>query len=238
MGYSTKQEVIQALANAMSSGNPDGSPGTIDLVTIGKSLTDAVSDAELQQYIRWADENIDAMLSSIYATPFRRINRGSYKLAVDVVAGDNSVILDDATRFNSGDVVLIRDSVSTQQLTIATVPTDNQMTFTAPITNSHIAGATRIERIRYPDPIQKISARFAAANIYDKHFAAQVTGNQSDTGKWLRNMAIMDINGILAGTIRLSISSAHGYMGRRYYNAGLDDVISTKADPKEWFKSQ
>lgn len=238
MGYSTRQEVIEALANALSRGNPDGSSGRVPLLGVGNTLSDTVTEESLQQYIRWADENIDAQLSGIYATPFKRINRGSYRLALDVTAGDSSVILTDATRFNPFDVVLIRDDTNYQQLTISATPTDNQLTFSDPITNSYVANSTRIERIKYPDPIPKISARIAASMIYDKHFAAQVTGNQSDTGKWLRTLAYGDINGILAGTIRLSLASAHDYMGRRYYNAALDDNISTKSEPKEWFKAQ
>ena len=239
MGYSTKAEVIQALANALSQGNPTV-PGTlVDITTIGKKVTDSVTPAQLNQYVAWADENIDAAISSIYQTPLTRINRGSFQLAMDVTAGDTFVILADATRFTEGDVVLIRDETTgvNQQLTIDSIPTDNKLVFTLPITLSYSSLTTKIERIRYPDPIPKMSARLAAAYLYDKHFAAQVDGNESEYGKYLRKLVYQDMNGILAGTVRLMIPDAGLYVGRRYYNHALDDVINTRAKPgDEWYK--
>jgi hypothetical protein len=39
--------------------------------------------------------------------------------------------------------------------------------------------------------------------------------------------------------IRLAIPDAGNYRGRRYYNAALDDVIDTRAEPgKDFFKGQ
>jgi hypothetical protein len=97
---------------------------------------------------------------------------------------------------------------------------------------------SKIERIRYPEPIPKMSARLAAAYLYDKHFAAQVQGNQSDYGKYLRELVYQDLNGILAGTVKLMIPDAGLYVGRRYYNPALDDVISTKSKPGDaWYKT-
>src|SRR5262245_25775493 len=129
MGYSTKGEVILALANALSSGNPPGST-IVPITSIGKSITDTVTDAEMQQYIRWADDNIDATLGSTYRTPLKRVNLGSFQLGVDVTAGDTFVILLDATRFIEGDVVLIRDDVNSQQLTVLDIPSDVRLNFT------------------------------------------------------------------------------------------------------------
>jgi len=237
MGYSTKAELIQALANALSQGSPD-TPGTlVDIFTVGKLVSDTVNDTQVYQYIKWADENIDAWFNSIYQTPFQRVNRGSYDVAVDITAGDTFLILADATRFTIGDVILLRDSSAalSQQLTISDIPNDNKLVFSTPITNSYTAANTKVERIRYPDPLPKMSARLAAATLYDKHFAAQVEGNESNYGKYLRKLVYDDAEKILNGAIRLIIPDAGLMVGRRFYNPALDDVYSTRAKPEGKF---
>lgn len=237
MGYCTKSELVQALANALSQGSPTA-PGTLlPITSVGKLVADTVTDDQIFQYIQWADQNINAAVSSIYMIPLERVNLGSFDLGSDVTAGDTSVILLDATIFTPGDIVLVRDSTNGQfqQCTISDIPNDNTLTFTTPVTLSYSLLTTKIERIRYPDPIPKMSARLAAAYLYDKHFAAQVDGNESEYGKYLRKLAYQDMNNILAGTTKLDIPDAGLYVGRRYYNAGLDDVISTRAKPGEKF---
>lgn len=237
MGYCTRQEMIQALANALSQGNPT-TPGTLTPITnVGNMVASTVTDSEIFQYIKWADENIDSSVSSIYQTPLSRINAGSFDLGQDITAGDTQIVLLDATRFTPEDIILIRDSSAAtyQQCTISSIPNDNTMVLTGPVTLSYSYLTTKVERIRYPDPIPKMSARLAAAYLYDKHFAAQVEGNESEYGKYLRRLVYQDMNGILNGNIRLTIADAGQYMGRRYYNHALDDVINTKAKPGEEF---
>ena len=239
MGYCTKTELIQALANALSQGTVNAPGVPFDITSVGKMIASTVTDDQVFQYIKWSDENIDASLSSIYQVPLSRVNFGSFPLGNDITAGDTSVILMDATRFTEGDVVLIRDSATGlyQQVTIQSIPNDNTLVLTTPVTSSYPALTTKIERIRYPDPIPKMSARLAAAYLYDKHFAAQVEGNESDYGKYLRRLVYSDMNNILAGTIRLMLPDAGMLTGRRYYNPALDDVFTTKAKPgDEWFK--
>jgi hypothetical protein len=208
-------------------------------------VSDTVNDSQIYQYIRWADENIDAAISSIYTTPLKRVNRGSYPIGMDVTAGDTMVLLSDATRFTVGDTVLLRNETTGeyQELVISATPITIyvgmiELDFTTPIILSYPMLTSKIERIRYPEPIPKMSARLAAAYLYDKHFAAQVQGNQSDYGKYLRELVYQDLNGILAGTVKLMIPDAGLYVGRRYYNPALDDVISTKSKPGDaWYKT-
>jgi hypothetical protein len=239
MGYSVKAEVIQALANVLTAGSPNPGPlGTIPVTSIGKSVTDTVPDSDIQQYIRWADENIDATISSIYDIPLRRVNRGTFRLAMDVTAGDSALVLEDATKFIEGDVVLIRNDSTSQQLTVVSflpVSPDTTMQVTPVVTSSYLAADAKVERIRYPDPIPKCSARLAASYLYDKHFSAQVEANQSEFGKVLRKLAYEDLNAVLSGAIRLLIPDANIYVGRRFYNHALGDVIDTRAEPaKKW----
>lgn len=238
MGYSTRSEFEQALANALTTANPvpDALDNTIPITSIGNEVHATISDTEVYQYIRWADENIDAWLRDIYRTPLKRVNRGYYPLALDSTAGDTYAIVADSTRFNPGDLILVRDSYGFQEMTVATIPTSTRVNFTAPLTNSHLASDTSLERIRYPDPIPKCSARLAAAYFFDKHFSAQQEPNVSDYGKFLRTVVSQDINLITSGKIRLAVPDAGEYIGRRYYNLVLEDVPFSKAKPDEWLK--
>jgi hypothetical protein len=239
MGYATKQEVIQALANAMTEGNPAGPGVPFPMTSIGHSITDTLPDEDIEQYIRWADSNIEAAISSIYVIPLKRVNLGWFQLAMDVTAGATYCILYDTTRFNPGDVVLIRNESTWQELTIDSVPSKSRLNFTGAISSSYLAVDTKIERISYPDPIPKLSAKLAAAHLYDKHFAAQQEGNQSEFGVKLRKAAYAELNQILSGAIRLSMGDGSRLRGRRYYNQALDDVFFTKAEAgKTWINPE
>lgn len=237
MGYCTKQEAIYALANALTSGNPAATGTLVDILTIGKSLTNTVPPPELLQYIRWADAEIDSKISSIYNVPLKRINQGSFPLSLDATMGDQRAILADATRFTEGDVVLIRDDVNTQQLTVDAYTDDSTVNFIEPLLHDYSSADTNIEKIRYPEPIPLVSARLAAAFIYDKHFAAQQEGNESNFGKALRGTAYSDLNQVLSGAVRLAAADANTYVGRRYVNGALFDVLPTRAEAgKTWFE--
>jgi phage gp36-like protein len=233
MGYSTRFEFEQALANALTTANPveDAVTNTINIADIGNTIHSTLTNEQVLQYIRWADENIDGWLRDVYRTPLKRVNRGCFPVIIDVTAGDDFVFLADATRFNEGDLVLIRDDANSQQLTIDAVPTDTKLEFTAPITSSYLATSTNIERIRYPDPIPKMSARLAAAYFFDKYFSAQQDQNASNYGKYLRQLVYQDVNLVASGKIRLDVPEAGEYIGRRYYNLVLEDVPSSKAKP-------
>jgi hypothetical protein len=235
MGYSTKQEVVNALANALSKGSPTAPNTVTPIVQIGSLLTTTATDADINQYIRWSDDNIDAALSSLYQVPLIRMNHGTYRLAMDATTADTALIVEDASRFTGGDVIVIRDDVNLQELTVSGTTGENTIDLAEPLTDSYTVLGTSVERIRYPDPIPKISARMAAATFYDKHFAAQVEGNKSEYGKALRELANADLNAILSGIIRLTVHDSGQFMGRRYYNHALDDAIATKMEPKKFF---
>ncbi len=244
MGYSTLNDVTIALANALSQGNPVNSVGTtLPITSVGNSLTSAVQSPDLYQYIRWADDTIDSDLSSLYRTPLKRINLGSFPLYSNVTAGDSTIGVQEATRFNVGDVLLIRDTIHFQELTILSIANQSSIsgtatiTFTTTITNSYTASSTNIELIAYPPPINKISARLAAAYIFDKAYAAASDPNVSKYGEFLRTLAASDMNLILSGAIKLKVPGAYDLVGMRYQDASLSDLNTTRAEPKEYIKS-
>jgi hypothetical protein len=237
MGYCTKQEVIYALANALTSGVPTSAPSVVSITSIGNSITSTVPTSELLQYIRWADQEIDGVLSSIYRVPLTRINQGSFPLALDALTADTYVIVNDATIFTEDDIVLIRDSVNFQEMQVAAYTTATKLSFTTPLTSGYSSLDTRIELIKYPEPIPLVSAKLAAAHLYDHHYAAQAEGNESNFGKELRKNAHNTLNLILGGAIMLKIPDANNFVGRRFANGSLYDVMSTRAEPgKKWIE--
>lgn len=240
MAYATVTEAKIALANALTSGNPSAI-GPQPITDIQNTITNTIPVSEFVQYIRWADQEIDAIISSIYKVPLKRVNVGSFKLAVDVVVGDGltpatAIVLEDATKFLPEDIFYLRNSISLEKLTIVSVLDEHRITTTTPALNGYLAVDSTIERIRYPDPIPLVSAKLSAAHLYDKYFAAQVEGNKSEYGVRLRQDAIDDLNGVLSGSVRLLLADANRYVGRRYYNPALDDAFNTRADPKDYFK--
>jgi len=79
---------------------------------------------------------------------------------------------------------------------------------------------SRVIRVSYPDPIRFISARKAAATIYDKYFSAEASPSTSKFGEYLRGLADDSLQNILNG-----ITILHGQhrTGRRFYNSNLLD---------------
>lgn len=256
MGYATRPEVELALANALTSGNPDLTGGPVKITEIGKTISSTVTDDEIAQYIRWADDNIDGAISSIHRIPLRRVNKGTFKLVADAVAGDTDIMVEDANRFTEGDVIVLsQGALSDQNLVIlqstcvpATSPAPppnfvqppdrRKICLWLPLPNSFDMNLARVCKIGFPDPIPKVSAKMAASYLYDRRFAAQQEGNKSDFGKVLRGQAYQSLNMILSGAIRLLIADGNQLVGRRYYNPALDDVTSTKAEAGQNFLTE
>lgn len=254
MGYCTRYEVQQALANALTQGNPTGA-GPVDIISIGNTLSSTVTDDQMAQFIRWADDQVDGLISSIYRIPLSRVNKGTFRLSMDATAGDYVLYMQDASRFTEGDVVVIRqdpwveENVVLPHTTCTPIiptppdgfpqPPDNRtLCLWLPLSHSYDMNLARVERVRYPDPIPKISAKLAASFIYDKHFAAQQEPNESEVSKYLRKEAKQELNLILSGAIRLNIADANMLIGRRFYNPAIDDAWSTAAEPGKNYLSE
>ena len=71
MGYATQQLVTDILAQALTSATSSVVNGNaVSLNSIG-SVTNpnAISSDTINQYITWADEEVDGVLSEMYAVP-------------------------------------------------------------------------------------------------------------------------------------------------------------------------
>jgi hypothetical protein len=227
MGYSTRTQVEQILASALTSGTTSSMP--VNIINVGNDVKDTVDPDTFIQYIRWADEEIDSALSVIYKTPLKRIVKGEYEILANIGIGDTTVFIEDSTRFNAGDMIVLTDRVDSEKKIIDTITSETELEVTLAFATAFLASDTIVQRIGYPDPIPLCSARFAAASLYDKFFSAQANPNVSDYGKNLRNMAENDFNSVLNGRTRL-----HGekILGRRFFNPNLLDVNAVASGDK------
>lgn len=228
MGYTTSALVRDILANALTRGTPAAMP--VDIINIGDQIADTIDTDTLVQYIRWADEQLDSAMSVIYQTPLKRVVKGEYEILADIVAGVVTVSIEDSTRFFTKDILIVTDRVTSEKKTVDTIPDETSLTTEAIFANSFLASNTLVQRLGYPDPIPLASARMAAANLYDKHFAAQANPNMSDYGNQLRGMAENDLNSILNGRVKLY---GQRILGRRFFNPALLDVNAIASENKD-----
>tara|TARA_B100000614_G_scaffold262903_1_gene299859 strand:- start:26178 stop:26903 length:726 start_codon:yes stop_codon:yes gene_type:complete len=222
MGYATQQLVTDILAQALTSATSSVVNGNaVSLNSIG-SVTNpnAISSDTINQYITWADEEVDGVLSEMYAVPLCEKADLEMRLIFDVNEYNSDIELTKALNLVPGDVLVFIDASQEERHTVETVVNNTTVELSSTLVGMYDASETRVLRVKYPAPIALISARLAAANIYDKYFSAEVSPNQSEYGKHLRAMARRDFNNILNGRTVL-----HGQrrIGHRFFNPNLRD---------------
>jgi hypothetical protein len=223
LGYSNQTLIETILAQALTSGTPSSTGSPVDLLKIGNTLENTIPTAVVDQYIQFADQQIDASLNELYVTPLCEKANFETRLLSDISDYNDLVIATNTCPFYPGDVIILTDGTNEDRFTITEVIDVNDRNVfqvTPPISYSFSALNTRMIRIAYPEPIPLTSARLSAANIYEKYFMSQSSPNESDYGKLLRKLARQDINNILNGRTVL-----HGAkrIGRRFYNPTLVD---------------
>lgn len=243
------------LAQALTSGRPQETTtsGRTQIIGIGGIAntrdTNRVPDDTVQQYISYADNQIDGILTQQYYTPFKKCANGQWSLDEDInapsgvgtdtgtdSAGETTssdpliITVDDAVNLVPGDEIIIIDDISgTEEVAIVDTVT-NQYTFTV---TSAIEGIfladndVRVVRSQFPPPLNQISARYAASYIYDKYFAAQADPNTSEYGKEMRSMASGQINDILNGKVILKCAKRRGDL----FGNGYLDSAYTHREP-------
>ena len=223
MGYSSIQDIENVIAQALTSAtasSPDEFGTLSNLINIGNSLdSNLVSTSTVDYYILMADREIDAMLSELYNTPFCELANFETVLYSDVYEYNPYIVTEKACPLAVGDEVILLGAGQEERHTINEVI--SSMVFsTEEEIGFYFEADSRVVRVSYPDPIRFISARKAAATIYDKYFSSEASPNTSKFGEYLRKLAFDDINSILNGTTIL-----HGQhrIGRRFYNSNAVD---------------
>ena len=223
MGYCSQVDIENVIAQALTSATaptPNDFGTLSPLINIGNSFDkNLVPDSVVDYYIQMADREIDAVLSEVYNTPFCELSNFETVLYSDIYEYNSYIVTEKACPLMVGDEIILIGSGQEERHVINEVissmifSTEDDIGFFFP-------ADTRVVRVSYPDPIRFISARKAAASIYDKYFSSESAPNVSKFGEHLREMAIMDLNNILNGTIIL-----HGQhrIGRRFYNSNTVD---------------
>ena len=183
--------------------------------------TNNISEDLVNQYIAWADNDINAKLSVLYSTPIPPYANYEAALLGDIDPDHNPyIVLDRPGLFSVWDTIFLTDGTNEEWHVVDSVTNGTIIQTVTAITHDFGADDTRVIRYAYPYPITQCSARYAAANIYDKYFASQTDPNTSEYGRFLKQQVRQDLNNILNGRTVL-----HGArrIARRFYNPNLDD---------------
>ena len=223
MGYCSQIDIENVIAQALTSAtaaSPDQFGTLGPLINIGNSLDkNTVPDSMVDYYILMADREIDAYLSEMYNTPFCELSNFETVLFSDIYEYNPYIVTEKACPLMVGDEVILLGEGQEERHIISEVISSMVFATEDPIGYFFLADS-RVVRVSYPDPIRFISARKAAATLYDKYFSAEAGPNTSKFGDYLRDLATNDISMILNGTIIL-----HGQhrIGRRFYNSNTVD---------------
>jgi hypothetical protein len=246
MGYSNTIIVDYLLAQALTSSRPnDTTGGKVSLIAIGNTRNaNEIPDDTVNQYIRWADDEIDSNLTEMYRVPLFKTSHGEWELEQDIDEyNPTNIVVSDATNLVPGDEILIIstafDPPIKERHIVKEIIDDDEFTVVEPIFTNFPAGEeTRIVRIGFPPAIVLVSARRATSNLFDKYYAAQASPDISDYGNKLRELAASQMSDILNGTIIL-----HGQerIGNRFANSTLYDryqLISRDGNEKRELNSK
>jgi hypothetical protein len=234
LGYCNITHVERILAQALTSASPSSLTTPAQLIRIGNTLaSNNVTDDIVNQYIAWADDNIDSVLSELYVTPLKEIIDFETTLFSNIDEYNRYLITAEAAPFEEGDTITLFDGTHNERVVIESIvdtPDRNIFATREPIGYNFQADNTRVLRVRYSAPITLSSARIAAANIYDKYFASQSSPNESDYGKFLRKQAQQLLDNILNGRTILHGQQRIGY---RFVNSNLKDRYHLPGQPGE-----
>jgi len=223
MGYSTVSLVEKILANTMTSASPYNLNTPVPLIQIGNTLDfNVIPEDDVYQYIKWADEEINSAISELYVTPICENVDFETPMLYDIDEYNSYIIIARGCSMYVGDDVILTDGTNEERHVISqvvSVGTECAFETEEPIVYNFKAISTRVLRVKYPEPLALMSARFAAANIYEKYFMAEASPSQSEYGKWLRGLVRADVNNILNG--RTILHGAHRIGSSRFYNSNL-----------------
>ncbi len=230
MGYANITEVEMVLGQALTSAMPNSSDQKFNLINVGDTRdVNRISDDLVEFYIMLADSQVDGILSQQYQTPFEKCAHGQWDLDADIDEYNPLVEISDTTNLIELDEMIIRDDanpVKEELHFVSTIIDNNRFTTVSPIITTFIASeTTRVLRIAFPRPINQISARLAAAFIYDKYYSAQVSPNISDYGEKMRDIAMGQLNDILNGKTILDCGKR---IGDRFGGPTLDDTYALR----------
>lgn len=220
MGYCNKIDIEKVIAQAATVGSPEELGSLVDLIKIGNVIdSNLIPDDTVNQYIQWADNEIDSNISQMYNTPLVETANFEVEMFANIDDYNSYIVTERVAPLNIGDVVFLKQYGYHERFIIKdSLDSVNKNIFLTeePILYPFKAIKTKIIRVAYPNPITVTSAMLAASRIYDRYFSGQVDPNESQFGKNLREQARRNINNILNG--RTILHGIHRIGGSGYYN--------------------
>jgi hypothetical protein len=221
--YCTVQNVITLLPENVTVGSQNiGTPvpGKKD-VKRSKFTTE-----EICEFIKLAQQEVDARLRPMYVCPLRRIKIHETGLKNNILSGkDIKIVVHDTGAFAKGQLVRVQSDCAYEEATIKEI-IDLDRLIVNRLSDSYDADSL-ISILEYPDPIPLITARLAASYAYDRLFAAEQSPDISNYGNEMRKRAMFSIDSILTGTV---ILMGQEHVTKRFARMSLFDSFKTPTD--------
>jgi hypothetical protein len=225
MAYCTVSNVDKILAQGITTGNPSDLATPVKLSQIGRTRRQGlIPEEDVLHYIRLADNQINAALSEQYFIPLSRKCTFETTLASSLDEYSDSITLSTYDYIAVGDTLFLTDNTNEDTVVVTDIDTYGAIT-TDPIVVDFDASNTRVLKIEYPHPVSLISAKLAAANLYERLLKAQQEPGKSEYSDLLRKQAVQELNNIREGRTILDAKRK----GWRFANANLVDRYGLKS---------
>lgn len=221
--YATIEDVRRLLPATITIGDqnlgtPSPSPGQVNV------KRDKVTPAEVIQFLRLSEQEIDSRLRPFYSCPLRRIKTFQTEVLNNVSSGSNvTVRVWDSNPFAKGVSVRLQSTNEMEIAVVSSVTDDYNFVLTT-VQNNYSAESSKVSIVEFPDPIPLMAAQLAVSYIFSPQFAAQQAPDISEYGKEQRRLATNLMDNILSGTILLF---GQEHTGRRFIRGSLLDDFGT-----------
>jgi len=106
----------------LTTSSPSSIDAPVDLLKIGNTIdSNLIPQETIDQYIAWADEHIDSVLSQLYQTPF--CERADFEtcLFANIDVYNDYVVIEHPCGLNIGDIIEIREGSISERHIISDV---------------------------------------------------------------------------------------------------------------------
>ena len=216
--YCTTSDVQNLLPPSVTIGSlmlGTPSPGSSD------TKRESFTPAQVINYIKFAQQEIDSRLRPFYVVPLRRIKSYETEILSTVNHGSNVIIrVHDSGPFAKGDTIRIQNSSMYEGAEIKEVVDTSSVTVVY-VANDYVAEESTISVLEYPDPIPLIAARWAIAYGWNQLFSADQAPAISGFGKEQSRLAINSMDSVLSGAALLF---GQDQPGKRFVRGSVFDA--------------
>ena len=222
--YCTVQDVITLLPENVTVGDQNiGTPVPGKCSTTGRSK---ITPDEIIEFIKFAQQEVDARLRPIYVCPLRRIKIHETGVLNYAPSGSNvKISVHDSGPFAKNQLIRLQSECNYEESLVSDVKNLDQIVVSKTI--SDYDSQSLISILEYPDPIPLMTARLAVSYLFDRLFAAEQSPDVSNYGNQQRKMAMFSMDSILSGTV---ILMGQEHITKRFVRVSLFDSYKTPTD--------